>query len=134
MRPLKLSACVLLLTISCIDRHIRPAEGPKSDAPAASAPPPAASDPAPATPEASVAAGPAAGYSGHGVESVAPEVLVRHAPPRLSDVVSRRIQSMLDVRAPGAGALSPDGKQLFFTWSITGVRQVWRIDGPQRFP
>jgi dipeptidyl aminopeptidase/acylaminoacyl peptidase len=41
---------------------------------------------------------------------------------------------MLDVRSPGAGMLTPDGKQLFFTWTITGMRQVWRIDGPQRFP
>jgi dipeptidyl aminopeptidase/acylaminoacyl peptidase len=41
---------------------------------------------------------------------------------------------MLDVRAPSGGILSPDAKQLFFTWTITGVRQIWRIDGPQRFP
>jgi dipeptidyl aminopeptidase/acylaminoacyl peptidase len=41
---------------------------------------------------------------------------------------------MLDVRAPSAGQLSPDGKTLYFTWSITGTRQVFRLDGPQRFP
>jgi dipeptidyl aminopeptidase/acylaminoacyl peptidase len=41
---------------------------------------------------------------------------------------------MLDVRAPSAGRLSPDGKTLYFNWSITGTRQVFRLDGPQRFP
>ncbi|MCC6525940.1 MAG: S9 family peptidase [Polyangiaceae bacterium] len=41
---------------------------------------------------------------------------------------------MLDVRAPGSGLLAPDGKTLFFTWAVTGVRQIWRLDGPQRFP
>jgi len=74
------------------------------------------------------------GYTGHGAASIAPEVLARYAPPALDPAVSRRIQSMIDVRAPGAGVVTPDGKQLFFTWTITGVRQVWRIDGPLRFP
>jgi dipeptidyl aminopeptidase/acylaminoacyl peptidase len=41
---------------------------------------------------------------------------------------------MLDVRAPGGGMVSPDGKALYFTWTITGVRQIFRLDGPQRFP
>jgi Tol biopolymer transport system component len=46
----------------------------------------------------------------------------------------RRIQSLLDVRAPGIGALAPDGKAMFFSWTITGIGQVWKIDGPRRFP
>ena len=29
---------------------------------------------------------------------------------------------------------SPDGKRLFFTWSITGTPNVWRLDGPKSFP
>jgi dipeptidyl aminopeptidase/acylaminoacyl peptidase len=41
---------------------------------------------------------------------------------------------MLDLRAPGMGELSPDGKRLFFSWSVTGSSQVWRLDGPDRFP
>jgi dipeptidyl aminopeptidase/acylaminoacyl peptidase len=73
-------------------------------------------------------------YSGHGAESVPPEVLARFRAAPLPSAVTRRVQSLLDVRAPGAGVLSPDGKRLFFSWNVTGVRQVWRIDGPDRFP
>ena len=40
----------------------------------------------------------------------------------------------MDVRAPGIGALSPDGKSLYFSWSITGIGQIWRVDGPRHFP
>lgn len=63
-----------------------------------------------------------------------PEVLARYAPPALPAALSRRVQAMFDVRSPGAGQLSPDGQRLFFNWSVTGTSQVWRIDGPQRFP
>lgn len=73
-------------------------------------------------------------YSGHGAESVPAEVLARYRAPELPGDVSRRVQAMLDVRAPSGGILSPDGKALYFTWGVTGVRQVWRIDGPMRFP
>ncbi len=85
-----------------------------------------------AAPTASAAA--QAGYTGHGAASLPPEVLARYAPPRLPPDVSRRIQSMLDVRAPSGGTLTPDGKRLYFTWTITGVRQIWTLSGPQRFP
>ncbi len=52
----------------------------------------------------------------------------------LPSTVTRRVQAMLDVRSPGAGVLTPDGKRLFFTWGVTGVRQIWRLDGPNTFP
>ncbi len=77
---------------------------------------------------------PEKGYSGHGAESLSPEVIAKFAPPALPPELSRKIQSMLDVRAPSSGVLSPDGKRLFFTWAVTGVSHVWRLDGPQRFP
>ncbi|HYH50552.1 MAG TPA: prolyl oligopeptidase family serine peptidase [Acidimicrobiia bacterium] len=69
-------------------------------------------------------------------ESAAPsaEVLARYAPPALPADLRRRIQAMFDLRSPGSGRLSPDGTRLFFNWSVTGSSQVWRIDGPQRFP
>jgi len=73
-------------------------------------------------------------YKGLGVESISPEVLARHAAPALKADESRRIQSMLDVRAPSAGMVSPDGKRLFFGWSITGTAQVFRLDAPMGFP
>lgn len=85
------------------------------------------------TPSAS-ATGSATPYTGHGAESVPPEILAKYAPPRLDPAVSRRVQAMLDVRAPSPGVVSNDGKQLYFSWTITGFRQVWRLDGPQRFP
>ena len=106
-------------------------------APALTPPPPPPFTPSPPgeTPAAkSRAHGQSAAYAGHGAATVPPEVLAKYAAPRLEPSVSRRIQAMLDVRAPGAGAVSSDGKQMFFTWTITGTRQVWRLDGPQHFP
>lgn len=73
-------------------------------------------------------------YSGHGAGSLPAEVVRKYAPPTLDPEVARRIQAMLDVRAPGLGMLSPDGKRLFFGWSITGTPEVWRLDGPKAFP
>lgn len=73
-------------------------------------------------------------YSGHGAATVSPEVLAKFAPTPLASDLSRKIQSMMDLRAPGMGLLKPDGSRLFFGWSVTGSRQVWRLDGPDRFP
>jgi dipeptidyl aminopeptidase/acylaminoacyl peptidase len=76
----------------------------------------------------------ASAYSGHGAESVPPELLEKYRPRPLPPDLARRIESLMDVRAPGIGRLSPDGKALYFSWTITGVPQVWRLDGPRRFP
>jgi dipeptidyl aminopeptidase/acylaminoacyl peptidase len=73
-------------------------------------------------------------YSGHGAGSLPPEVVKKYAPPPLDPETSGRIQKMLDVRSPGLGMLSPDGKKLFFGWSITGTPEIWRLDSPQGFP
>jgi dipeptidyl aminopeptidase/acylaminoacyl peptidase len=78
-------------------------------------------------------AGPAI-YAGHGAESVSPAVLARFAPTPLPGTVSRHIQAMLDVRAPTGTRVSPDGKTLFFAWTVTGTPQIWKTDGPKRFP
>jgi dipeptidyl aminopeptidase/acylaminoacyl peptidase len=74
------------------------------------------------------------GYAGHGAGSVSAETIAKYAPPSLDPAVSRRIQSLLDVRAPGIGTVSPDGKRLYFSWDVTGSPQVWRLDGPSSFP
>ncbi|GGY24066.1 S9 family peptidase [Paludibacterium paludis] len=76
----------------------------------------------------------AAGYSGLGVASISKETLEQFRPKALDPALSGKIQRYLDLRSPGSGALSPDGKSLFFTWRVTGVNQIWRIDGPQGFP
>ena len=73
-------------------------------------------------------------YTGLGKDSIDPMIIKRYAPQPLPPEVSRPIEALMDVRAPGMGILTPDGKQLFFTWSITGTPQIWRIDGPKGFP
>jgi len=90
----------------------------------------------PTSPPAATATAPEASqaYSGHGAASVDPAVLSRYAPRPLDAALSRSIQQMLDVRAPGGGLPSADGRRLFFTWRVTGTTQVWRVDGPDRFP
>ncbi len=80
------------------------------------------------------AGGPTAGGEGAATTGATPAVLARYAPPDLPADLRRRVQSMFDVRSPGAGQLAPDGSRLFFNWSVTGTSQVWRSDGPQRFP
>ena len=102
-------------------------------------PPPAPPPPPPpgmtsAAPAASSSASAATKYEGHGLASVPKEVLAKYRPRTLAPEVSRRIQAMLDLRPPTAGRLSSDGKHLFFNWSITGVSQIFRLDGPGGFP
>ncbi len=73
-------------------------------------------------------------YQGHGADSVPPEVLAKFVAPPLPSELSRKIQTAMDVRAPGGGQLSPDGSRLYFSWAVTGTAQVWSLDGPNRFP
>jgi dipeptidyl aminopeptidase/acylaminoacyl peptidase len=77
---------------------------------------------------------PSTPYRGHGEASVPPEVVARYAPKPLPPALSARIQSLLDVRAPGTGRFDPVKKRLYFTWTVTGIDQVWRLDGPNTFP
>jgi dipeptidyl aminopeptidase/acylaminoacyl peptidase len=76
----------------------------------------------------------AADYAGLGAESVSKETIEAFRPKPLEPALSRRIQSMLDISSPSAGLFSPDGTRLYFSWRVTGVSQIWRLDGPQRFP
>lgn len=73
-------------------------------------------------------------YSGHGTESVSAETLKKYAPPSLDPVMANKLKKMFDVTSPGMGMLSPDKKTLYFTWRVTGISQVWKIDGPKSFP
>jgi protease II len=75
-----------------------------------------------------------AAYSGLGAGSVPPELVAKYAAPPLDPVVMRSIQAMLDLRAPGLGIVAPDGRQLYFSWRITGSSQVFRLDRPKGFP
>ena len=69
------------------------------------------------------------GYAGHGAESVPAEVIAKFAPTPLPGDVSRRIQAMLDVRAPIGSWISPDGKTLSSGGADTTVL-VWKLDTP----
>src|SRR6185369_1471977 len=73
-------------------------------------------------------------YKGLGAESVTPEVIAKYAPRPLDPRFTRDIEKLLDVRAPGLGIPSPDGKKLYFGWQITGTPQVFRLDQPKGFP
>ncbi|MDF2694972.1 MAG: Acylamino-acid-releasing enzyme, partial [Labilithrix sp.] len=118
----RVASVALLLLVAC---------GPAAEG---SRVPPVTSAP-PAGGAASAAPQPSrSGYAGHGAESVPPEVLARFAPTPLPGEVSRRIQAMLDVRAPIGSRVSPDGKTLFVAWTVTGTPQIWRLDGPKQFP
>jgi dipeptidyl aminopeptidase/acylaminoacyl peptidase len=77
---------------------------------------------------------PVASYVGLGKESISPEVVKKFAPTPLPSGLSRKIQNLLDVRAPGTGLLHPQRKELFFSWRVTGVSQVWRLKSPLGFP
>lgn len=120
-----------LVTASGCD-HEQAAAWPEHAAPAPQACPSAAPS---AVATAALSAAPSATpYAGHGLASVSPEILAEFAPAKLPTDVSRSIQAMLDVRSPAAGRLTEVGKALYFSWTISGSRQLWRLDGPQRFP
>jgi dipeptidyl aminopeptidase/acylaminoacyl peptidase len=99
---------------------------------AAAAKPAASASASVAAPKAASSGNP--GYAGHGAESIPTEVIARFAPMPLAGDVSRRIQAMLDVRAPVGARIAPDGSAVYFAWTVTGTAQVWKADGPRRFP
>jgi dipeptidyl aminopeptidase/acylaminoacyl peptidase len=98
------------------------------------APPPAPGPVAEAPPPAETPAAAPASYTGLGMESVAPELIARHAPAPLDPDVTSRIQAILDLRGSGSGLVTSRGDRIVFTWNVTGTAQVWRQDGPMRFP
>ncbi|MEK6627127.1 MAG: prolyl oligopeptidase family serine peptidase [Bdellovibrionota bacterium] len=73
-------------------------------------------------------------YTGHGADSVSAETLKKYAPPSLDVTMANKLKKMFDVTSPGMGMLSPNKKTLYFTWRVTGISQVWKIDGPKSFP
>ena len=73
-------------------------------------------------------------YQGLGAGSISPETITRFAPPPLDHSLSQRIQRMMDVRGMESGLFTSDCKQMLFNWRVTGSSQVWKMDGPQRYP
>jgi len=73
-------------------------------------------------------------YKGHGLESIDQETLAKYAPKPLDSSLTAKIERMNELRTPSLGTITPDGKKLFVSWSVTGTRQIWRLDGPKSFP
>lgn len=73
-------------------------------------------------------------YSGHGSESISADEIKKFAPPPLNSIMTNKLKKMFDITSPGMGILSPDKKTLYFTWRVTGLSQVWKINGPKSFP
>ncbi|MGF1486748.1 MAG: S9 family peptidase [Prochloraceae cyanobacterium] len=67
-------------------------------------------------------------------DSITKADIKRYPPTAVSPEVAASVESILDIRSPGSGVLSPDGEKLYFNWNVTGVTQVWRIDRPKSFP
>jgi protease II len=73
-------------------------------------------------------------YTGLGKESVSTDAIKQYSPPSLSEEVLTKVKKMMDITTPGVGMVHPNGKQLFFTWRVSGQTHVWRVDAPQGFP
>lgn len=74
------------------------------------------------------------GYDGFGADSIDEKTLKEFAPQNINPQLTMAIQTMLDIRSPGAGIISNDGKNLYASWSVTGTTQTWHIPGPKQFP
>lgn len=73
-------------------------------------------------------------YVGHGGDSVTDEIVEKFSAGPISDDLKHEIEKMNEVRPIGMGHLSDNGKKMFFSWPVTGINQIWRLDGPNRFP
>ena len=73
-------------------------------------------------------------YSGHGSESVSQKLLEKFAPKPIEPAKLNRIEALLDLKSPGRGLLSSDGQNLYFSWSVTGTKQIWKLNKKFGFP
>lgn len=73
-------------------------------------------------------------YQGHGQESLPTTVLEKYKAPDIAPELSQKIQSYLDIRAPGLGMLAPNNTDFYFSWKITGTFHVWKLGKPNSFP
>jgi dipeptidyl aminopeptidase/acylaminoacyl peptidase len=77
---------------------------------------------------------PAAGYTGLGAESVTAQEIAKYLAPPLPDTVTRKIQAMIDVRGAGGGIITSKGDRMVFGSRLTGTNQIFRQDGPMKYP
>lgn len=62
------------------------------------------------------------------------ELLARFAPPPLEPALERRVAARLDVRGTRGGIIGDRGDRQYFNERVTGTTQVWRQDGPMKWP
>ncbi len=127
VRLARLAWLALPLSMACA----RPPQAPGATPPEPPAPSASASSSAASAAPAASSNG---AYAGLGAESIAPALLEKYRPRSVPPELGRRIESLIDIRAPGLGRLAPDGKSMVFGWNITGINQVWKVDGPRAFP
>jgi len=73
-------------------------------------------------------------YSGIGAESVAASDIGKYAAQNPDKKIMNEVQKGLDIRTPGMGYLTEDGKNLYVGWNVTGSPQVWKLNAPLSFP
>ena len=62
------------------------------------------------------------------------ELLARFAPPPLEPALERRVAALLDIRGARGGIIGDRGDRQYFNERVTGTTQVWRQDGPMKWP
>ena len=77
---------------------------------------------------------PKVGYSGLGAESLSPQEVAKYAAPALPERMSHKIQAMFDVRGTGGELTASKGDRQIYVTRLTGTDQIWRQDGPMKFP
>ena len=75
-----------------------------------------------------------ASYQWHGEGSVPQKTLDKYAPQKIPTQLSKEIERALDVRAPGRGLLTENGKDYYFRWRVTGSNQLWKSSQGDSFP
>src|SRR3954451_20144810 len=81
-------------------------------------------------------------YAGMGAAQISQDTLLRHAPSALPPEIDHDVRVLMDIRsvqdADSANRndahQSPGGGRIYFSWTVTGVSQLWRLDSPLGAP
>jgi dipeptidyl aminopeptidase/acylaminoacyl peptidase len=81
-------------------------------------------------------------YAGMGAASISSDTLYRHAPQALPREIDHNVRVLMDIRSVqdadvssrNDAVLSPGGGRLFYSWTVTGTSQIWRLDNPLGTP
>ena len=75
-------------------------------------------------------------YAGMGAARISQDTLLRHTPAALPQEIDHDVRVLLDIRSvQDADAAnrndafqSPGGGRIYYSWTVTGVSQLWRLD------